>query len=74
MLVSDTLAALSTLTVLFLLKSGQLRIVHLYLPVECSERSNEYDPTAGFRRVHQSPHAAEVLPVDKRSQLAIKLP
>lgn len=31
MLVSDTLAALSTLAVLFLLKSGQLRIGHLYL-------------------------------------------
>ena len=31
MLVSDILAALSTLTVLFLLKSGQLRIGHLYL-------------------------------------------
>lgn len=31
MLVSDILAALSTLAVLFLLKSGQLRIGHLYL-------------------------------------------
>ena len=31
MLVSDTLAALSTLAILFLLKSGQLRIGHLYL-------------------------------------------
>lgn len=72
MLVSDSFAALSTIVVLGLLKTGHLEIWHLYF-FECAERFDEYDPAAGIGCGNQSADTEETLSEGQRDAFVFQL-